>query len=384
MGHDQAGRVGQHAAQRLLDQLLGVHVERGERVVEDEHARLREHGPRQGETLPLAAGQGHALLADAGVEAPRQVEGEVGLGDRQRLADLGLRGVGAAEGEVLAGAHREQRRLLERGGDQRAELLEREVADVDPVEGDPAARDVVEPGHQRGEDRLAAAGGAHQRDGLARLDVEVDVAQHELVGLVGEREVDVLETQVAALAGHHLARAVDDVGLGVEDLEDARGGGHRLLRHREDHPERGHRPHQRQHQRDEGDQLAGRQRAAAHADGAEQQHDHDGEVGDHLEEGPEAGGEPDLLETGAAQLLRRDVVVLGDVLAAAEGLDDPDADGALLGAGGEVALLVLDPPREHDVPLLEPHREPHDRGGGERHHQAERPVHVAAARRSPR
>ena len=376
MGHDQAGRVGEHAAQRLLDELLGVHVERRERVVEDEDARLGEHGPRQGEPLPLAAGQRHALLADAGVEAPRQVEGEVGLRDREGLADLGLGGLGAAEGEVLAGAHREQRRLLERRGDERAEPLEREVADVDAVEGDPAAGDVVEARHQRGEARLAAAGGPDQRDRLARQDLEVDVAQHELVGLVGEGEVDVLEAQVAALGGHRLARAVDDVGIGVEDLEDACGGGHRLLGHREDHAQGRHRPHQRQHQGDEGDQLAGCQDAPAHADRAEQQHDRDGDVGDHLEERPEAGGEPDLLEAGAAQLLRRDVVLLGDVLAPAEGLDHPDADGALLGAGGQVALLVLDPPRQDDVPLLEAHREPHDRTGGEGDDQAERPVHV--------
>ena len=112
------------------------------------------------------------------------------------------------------------------------------------------------------------------------------------------------------------------------------------------------------------------------ADRAEQQHDRDGDVGDHLEEGPEAGGEPDLLEAGAAQLLRRDVVLLGDVPAAAEGLDHADADGTLLGAGGQVALLVLDPPREHDVALLEAHRQPHDRAGGEGDDQAEGPVHV--------
>ena len=50
------------------------------------------------------------------------------------------------------------------------------------------------------------------------------------------------------------------------------------------------------------------------------------------------------------------LVLLGDVLAAAEGLDDADADRALLGQGGEVALLVLHAPRHDDVALLEAHR----------------------------
>ena len=67
--------------------------------------------------------------------------------------DLGVGGVGAAEGEVLAGAHREQRRLLERGRDQRAQVAEVEVADVDAVDGDPAAGDVVEPRDQGGQRR---------------------------------------------------------------------------------------------------------------------------------------------------------------------------------------------------------------------------------------
>ena len=68
------------ASERLLDQLLGVHVERGQGVVEDEH-RPGEDGPRQGEPLPLPAGERQALLADAGVEAPGEVVDEAGLGD---------------------------------------------------------------------------------------------------------------------------------------------------------------------------------------------------------------------------------------------------------------------------------------------------------------
>ena len=60
-------------------------------------------------------------------------------------------------------------------------------------------------------------------------------------------------------------------------------------------PSDGHRPDQREHERDERDQLAGRQRAPADADRAEQQHDDDGEVGDHLEEGPEPRRQPDLV-----------------------------------------------------------------------------------------
>ena len=68
-----------------------MHVQRGQRVVEHEHARAPEHGPGQREPLPLAAGQRQSLLADPRVEPERQVVDEVGLGDLDRLGDVVLR-----------------------------------------------------------------------------------------------------------------------------------------------------------------------------------------------------------------------------------------------------------------------------------------------------
>ena len=254
-------------------------------------------------------------------------------------------------------------------------MLQVQLPDVDPVEGDPATGDVPQPGHQCGEHGLARPGRADQGHGLPRRDVEVQPGQHGGVRGVREGEVHGLEAHVAA-GRVDPAVATDDARLGVEDLQDARGGGHRLLGHREDDAERGDRPHQAEQQGDERDQLTGRQRAAAHAVRAEGQHDHDRDVGDDLEEGPEAGGEPDLLHARGVQPVGGSLVAGRDVLAAAEGLDDPDADGTLLGVRREVALLVLHPPGDHDVALLEAHREPHDRRRGGRDDQPERPVHV--------
>ena len=49
---------------------LGIKV-RG-RLVEDQHGRIREQRPGQGEPLPFAAGHSRAVRADRGVPAPRQ------------------------------------------------------------------------------------------------------------------------------------------------------------------------------------------------------------------------------------------------------------------------------------------------------------------------
>src|SRR5215813_9605668 len=85
---DERGRPAQYPGQCLLDECLGVYVQRRERVVEDEYPWLAEYGTGQREPLPLPARQGQTLFPDPGVEAPRQLVDELGLRDRERLGDL--------------------------------------------------------------------------------------------------------------------------------------------------------------------------------------------------------------------------------------------------------------------------------------------------------
>ena len=148
-----------------------------------------------------------------------------------------------------------------------------EVADVDAVDGDPAAGDVVQARHQRGQRGLAGAGGADDRDGLAGRDLEVDVAQHRLVGCVGEGEADVLEAQVAARRST-TARSPPTMSGSVSKISRIRSAAviascamARMT------PSDGDRPDQREHQGDERDQRAGGELAVADAERAEQQHD---------------------------------------------------------------------------------------------------------------
>ena len=142
--HDARHRV-QHPAQRLLDDGLGVHVERGQRVVEHEDLGRGEDGPRQRQPLPLPAGQAHALFADAGVQPERQVVDELRGGDLDGLRQLLVRRVRPAEPQVLRHRHREQRRVLERGGHRLPQRRQAQLADVLPVDANRALGDVVQP-----------------------------------------------------------------------------------------------------------------------------------------------------------------------------------------------------------------------------------------------
>ena len=53
--HDDRGATGHEPGQRLLDQALGLVVERAGGLVEDEDGRVLEDGPGDGDALALAA-----------------------------------------------------------------------------------------------------------------------------------------------------------------------------------------------------------------------------------------------------------------------------------------------------------------------------------------
>lgn len=124
------------------------------------------------------------------------------------------------EAQVVGDGGMEEVGLLGDHADRPGQGVEVQVADVGPVERDPAAGDVVEPGHEITERGLAGAGGADDRQAGARGDGQVDGAQRGgTVGVVAE--VDVLEGDLAAdlLQADGLLR-LGDVHREVEVLED--------------------------------------------------------------------------------------------------------------------------------------------------------------------
>lgn len=191
-----------------------MHVECRQRVIEDQDLWSGDDGPRQSDTLTLAAGQGHTLFADSGVEPPRQVIDERGLGDFEAFADLGFGGIGTSERDVLAGTHAEQGRLFESCSHGRAERGQGQFADVDAVDEDPAHRDVAKAGNQGGQRGLARTGRTHDRQGLSGGDVQVDVVQDRCVR-IGERKADAFESHVPAGIFNDPITAEDDLSHSV-------------------------------------------------------------------------------------------------------------------------------------------------------------------------
>ena len=82
VGDGDGGAAGHELLEGLLDAALGLGVERGGGLVEDEDGRVLEDGAGDADALALAAGELDAPVADIGVVALFLLEDEVvGAGD---------------------------------------------------------------------------------------------------------------------------------------------------------------------------------------------------------------------------------------------------------------------------------------------------------------
>ena len=179
----------------LLDAHLGVQVDVRGGLVEHEDPRVGDHRARERDELALSGGERDAALADLGVVAVLERRDEVVRADRaRRRLDLCGARVGPAERDVGADRAREQERLLRHDPQLRAQRREGHVADVVPVDQHAPGGRVVEARDELREGRLAGAGRADERDGLAGGDPQIDVVEREPRGAavalrVGEADV---------------------------------------------------------------------------------------------------------------------------------------------------------------------------------------------------
>ena len=295
----------ERGAEALDEPTLRERVDGGERIVEHDDARPRDERARERDALALPAGQVDAALADQRVVAVRQVVGERvdagGLARREHLVPVGVL---AAGGEVLAQRHREEHRPLRHERDGGAKLGDRHVARVDAADAHVAAGRVVETRQQIEQRRLARAGRAADRDDLARLDDEVEPAQHVRLAAVGE--VHGLEAH-GERAGRQ--RASGAVGSGSGSIPSSQAklrpadASARWAEVR-DPAERLERPDELEQQRLEEHELADRERARDHLAAAEEDDGGDRERRQVVEPGEVRRLDAGLPQHGVAHRLR--------------------------------------------------------------------------------
>ena len=171
MRHDDCRPVPGQALDGLLDRTLALGVERGGCLVQKKDRRIAQDRASDGDPLLLPTRQHDTPLSDIGVIALRQDAQElVRCGGPRCGLDLGIRGAGAAERNILARRGREDHRVLRHERHMLAEISPRHIGQVMTVDGDPARIGIVKPQQKLDDSRLARPRWPHERDGLARFD----------------------------------------------------------------------------------------------------------------------------------------------------------------------------------------------------------------------
>ena len=276
---DDESRTALHRRfQPLLDEGFRLGVERAGGFVEQQQRRVFEHRAGDGDALALATGETHTSLTEKGAVTIRQTRDEfIGQcsargGDHFRIA-----GSGAAIANIFHRVAGENHRVLRDDGAHAAQIVERQLANVDAVERDASAAAVVKAQQQLEHRGLAGAGWADQRDGLAAGDVEREAIECRHLRARGVAETDVGKLQRCAVAHRQRFRLRRwfDVRLGGEQLHQTLGcatRAHHVAPHLGEHADRACHEAGVEHERRK---LARRHRAGNHIARAEPEYEHD-------------------------------------------------------------------------------------------------------------
>jgi acyl-CoA thioesterase-1 len=162
---------------QLDDRLAGDAVEVASRLVCEQDLRIIHEGARERDPLLLAAGQLRRIVVQPMAQADTLEQASGALSDIALSAQL------QRHLNVLVGGQggHELKRLKDKadgGAPEACTLVLGQGTEFGAVDRHAAAAWRVEASQQPQQGRLAAAGGAEDRDKVTRLDVEVDVTQH--------------------------------------------------------------------------------------------------------------------------------------------------------------------------------------------------------------
>ena len=174
----------------LLNLLLRFGIDGGGGLVQHEDGGPGDQRAGEGDQLLLSRGKAVSALADVGIIALLELQDEILRVDQPGgLLDFLVGRVQTAIADVLADGAGEQVRLLKHIAQMRLKPQLRALAVVHAVDQDASLGRLIEAADQVYDGALSAARFAHQRDGLARLHVQVEVLQHLFAAGIPERHV---------------------------------------------------------------------------------------------------------------------------------------------------------------------------------------------------
>ncbi len=170
MYHQQHRATRRKPAHRRRDVGLGRPVQRGRRLVQQQHGAVGKEGPGQREPLSLACGQpGPVLPEHRAGSLGKRVHELQRTGLPECLADGGVVRVGPGQPYVLRDGPGVQVRPLRHPGDPRPPLLQVGLGEIDGPDAHPALAGPHEPQQHVEQCRLARPARSDEGHGLAGL-----------------------------------------------------------------------------------------------------------------------------------------------------------------------------------------------------------------------
>ena len=172
--HDDRSAI-REPFKRTLHRRFVFGVGKRRRFVQDEHGRIFEHDARNGNTLLLSARKVHALAADDGVHAMRElVQNIVALCVMESGEHLFPRCRRSAHAHVFKDGSFEQFAVLKDISDGIVQRLPVNILDVDAAHFDRARRRIPKTGYKSRSRRLSSAGGPYKRHRFTRFYIKSD------------------------------------------------------------------------------------------------------------------------------------------------------------------------------------------------------------------
>ena len=298
--------------QLLLDGTLGVAVQGRSGLIKDQDGRVLQQGACNRHALLFAARQLQATLAHLGGIALRGGLDEVvdARGPGGGL-HLGLRGAGAAIGDVVGHRVVEQHRVLRHDADGAAHAVLGDLADVLAGDGDAARLHVIEAVQQPRQGALARARSPHHSHRAPGGHGEAHALQDGPCRVVGKLHVVKAQLGLALQLQGHRARCIGHLAGLVHQHEHARQVRQALLDLAVQRAQEVQRDVQLDHEGVDHDEVAQRHLAGHHALRGAPQHGHQGRGDDELLPAVEQAQRALALEAHAPQLLQVLVVAAG-------------------------------------------------------------------------
>ena len=158
---EERGATLHDALQLAQDLLLGVGVDAGKSVIQDQDPGITDDRAGNGRALFLSAGESDAALADHGRKTGRELlKFAPDVRRLRRLEHLCFAGLRSTKRNILANRLAEEKRLLGNEADVRAQQLERIIADRAAVNQNRSRGCIVKPRDQIDQGRFSGAGRA--------------------------------------------------------------------------------------------------------------------------------------------------------------------------------------------------------------------------------